>query len=249
MGELHLEIIVDRLMREFNVQANVGRPQVSYRETIKKPVSGIEGRYVRQTGGKGQYGHVVIKVEPLPTGKGYQFVNEVTGGKIPKEFVPAVDKGIQEAMSLGTLAGYPVVDVKVALCDGSYHPVDSSELAFKIAASIAFKEAIKKANPVLLEPIMAIEVVVPEEYVGDVMSDLVGRRAHILGTEPRSSAQVVKAEVPLAEMFGYATDLRSRTQGRATFTMQFEKYEKVPENIAREIISKAQGEWSLATGT
>jgi elongation factor G len=249
MGELHLEIIVDRLMREFNVQANVGKPQVSYRETIRKPVSGIEGRYVRQTGGKGQYGHVVIKIEPLPTGKGYQFVNEITGGKIPKEFVPAVDKGIQEAMSLGALAGYPVVDVKVALCDGSYHPVDSSELAFKIAASIAFKEAVKKANPVLLEPIMAIEVVVPEEYVGDVMSDLVGRRAHILGTEPRSGAQVVKAEVPLAEMFGYATDLRSRTQGRATFTMQFEKYEEVPENIAREIISKAQGEWSLATGT
>ncbi|HZD59306.1 MAG TPA: elongation factor G [Anaerolineae bacterium] len=248
MGELHLEIIVDRLMREFKVQANVGRPQVSYRETVKKPVKDVQGRYVRQTGGRGQYGHVVIDVEPLPTG-GYEFVDAVVGGRVPREYIPAVDKGIQEAMTTGILAGYPVVDIKVTLQDGSYHPVDSSELAFKIAGSMAFKDAMKKASPVLLEPIMAVEVVVPEEYMGDVMGDLSSRRGHIIGMEPRAGAQVIRADVPLAAMFGYATDLRSRTQGRATYTMQFNRYQELPPSIAEEIVSKARGEWSIASGS
>ncbi|MDI6716021.1 MAG: elongation factor G [Actinomycetota bacterium] len=249
MGELHLEIIVDRLMREFKVGANVGRPQVSYRETIKKAVKDISGRYVRQTGGRGQYGHVVIDIEPLPPGSGYEFVDAVVGGKVPKEYIPAVDKGIQEAMTAGILAGYPVVDIKVTLHEGSYHPVDSSELAFKIAGSIAFKDAMKKANPVLLEPIMAVEVVVPEEFMGDVMGDLSSRRGHIIGMELRAGAQVIRADVPLSEMFGYATDLRSRTQGRATYTMQFKHYQELPPNIANEIVSKAQGEWYMAAGS
>ncbi|MBS3910113.1 MAG: elongation factor G [Actinobacteria bacterium] len=248
MGELHLEIIVDRLMREFKVQANVGRPQVSYRETIKMPAKNIHGRYVRQTGGRGQYGHVVIDIEPVPE-IGYEFVDAVVGGKVPREYIPAVDKGIQEALTSGILAGYPVVDVKITLHDGSYHTVDSSEMAFKVAGSMAVKDAIKKATPVLLEPIMAVEVVVPEEYMGDVIGDLSSRRGHILGMEARASAQVVKSDVPLAEMFGYATDLRSKTQGRATYTMQFKKYQELPQSISEEIVSKVRGEWSLAAGS
>lgn len=248
MGELHLEIIVDRLLREFKVDANVGKPQVAYRETILKPVSNIEGRYVRQTGGRGQYGHAVIKIEPNQ-GKGYEFINQITGGAIPKEYIPAVERGVREAMESGMLAGYPVVDVRVSLIDGSYHEVDSSELAFKIAGSVAFKEATKKAHPVLLEPIMEVEVIVPEEFMGDVMGDLNSRRAHIKQMELRGGAQVISARVPLAEMFGYATDLRSYTQGRGTFTMQFEKYEPVSQNIAQEIIAKAQGEYPLAVSS
>ncbi|HEY3375281.1 MAG TPA: elongation factor G [Candidatus Aquicultor sp.] len=248
MGELHLEIIVDRLMREFGVQANVGRPQVSYRETVKKAVTGIHGRYIRQTGGRGQFGHVVIDLEPVQ-GIGYEFVDAIVGGKVPREYIPAVDKGIQEALTAGIMAGFPVVDVKITLKDGSYHPVDSSELAFKIAGSMAFKEAVKKAQPVLLEPVMAVEVTVPEEYMGDVIGDLSSRRGHIIGMEPRAGAQVVRAEVPLAEMFGYATDLRSKTQGRAVYTMQFKHYQELPQSLAEEIVSKAQGEWSIAAGS
>ncbi|WP_338833620.1 Elongation factor G [Moorella humiferrea] len=240
MGELHLEIIVDRLMREFKVGANVGRPQVAYKETIRRPVK-AEGKFIRQTGGRGQYGHVVIEVEPQERGKGYEFVNKIVGGVVPKEYVPAVDAGIQEAMNNGVLAGYPVVDVKVSLVDGSYHEVDSSEMAFKIAGSLAFKDAAKKAGPVLLEPIMKVEVVVPEEYMGDVIGDLNARRGRLEGMEPRAGAQVIHAFVPLAEMFGYATDLRSRTQGRGTYVMQFDHYEEVPQNIAEEIIAKRQG--------
>lgn len=246
MGELHLEVIADRLIREFKVGANIGRPQVSYRETIRKPVSNIEGKYVRQTGGRGQYGHVEIKLEPNEAGAGYKFIDETRGGVIPKEFIPAVDKGVQEAMESGVLAGYPVVDVKVVLYNGSFHEVDSSEIAFKIAASMAFREGIKRACPVLLEPIMSIEVVVPEEYMGDVIGDLNSRRARIEGMELRAGAQVIKGYVPLGEMFGYATDLRSLTQGRGTFTLQFERYEEVPANIAPEIAGKTQGGWQLA---
>jgi elongation factor G len=236
MGELHLEIIVDRLLREFRVDANVGRPQVAYRETISKPVSGVRGRFVRQTGGSGQYGDVVIDMEPAKPGEGYEFVDKIVGGKIPKEFVPPVDLGIQEAMESGVLAGYPVVDVHVRLVDGSYHEVDSSERAFKIAGSMAFKEGMKRAKPKLLEPIMAVEVVTPEDYLGDVMGNLNARRGRVEHLEPRGNAQVVRARVPLAEMFGYATDLRSTTQGRATFTMQFDRYEEVPQSIAGEIV-------------
>jgi elongation factor G len=248
MGELHLEIIVDRLMREFKVQANVGRPQVSYRETIKKAVKDIHGRYIRQTGGRGQFGHVVIDMEPNPGG-GYVFDDAIVGGKVPREYIPAVDKGIQEALTSGVLAGFPVVDVKIRLHEGSYHPVDSSEMAFKIAGSMAFKEAAKKAGPVLLEPVMAVEVVVPDEYMGDVMGDLSSRRGHIMGMEQRGNGQIIKADVPLSEMFGYATDLRSKTQGRATYTMQFKQYNELPASIAEEIVSKAQGEWTMATGS
>jgi elongation factor G len=237
MGELHLEIIVDRLKREFKVEANVGKPQVAYRETITGS-SEIEGKYIKQTGGRGQYGHVWIRVKPNEPGKGYQFINSIVGGVIPKEYIPAVDKGIQEAMQSGVLAGYPVVDVIVELFDGSYHEVDSSEMAFKIAASIAFKEACRKANPVLLEPIMDVEVVTPEDYMGDVVGDLNRRRGRILAMDQRGNARVIKAEVPLAEMFGYATDLRSFTQGRASYTMKFKHYEQVPTNIANEIIAK-----------
>jgi len=247
MGELHLEVIVDRLLREFKVGANVGRPQVSYRETITRLVSHVEGRYVRQTGGRGQFGQVVVKLEPNEPGAGYEFIDEIKGGAIPREYIPSINRGIQEAMESGVLAGYPIIDVKVTLSDGSYHEVDSSELAFKIAGSIAFKEGVRRAHPILLEPIMEVEVVVPEEYMGDVIGDLNSRRAHIGGIELRAGAQVIRARVPLAEMFGYATNLRSYTQGRATFTMQFDCYEEVPANITREIVSKIQGEWPLVS--
>ncbi len=236
MGELHLEIIVDRLMREFNVDANVGRPQVAYRETISKPVEKIEGKFVRQTGGRGQFGHVVINMEPADPGDGYEFLDKIVGGKIPREYISSVDLGIQEAMESGILAGYPVVDVRVYLVDGSYHDVDSSEIAFKVAGSMAFKSAMQRAKPKLLEPVMAVEVVTPEDYLGDVMGDLNSRRGHIEQLEPRGNAQAIKARVPLATMFGYATDLRSTTQGRATFTMQFDRYEEVPQSIAGEIV-------------
>jgi elongation factor G len=236
MGELHLEIIVDRLMREFNVDANVGRPQVAYRETVGKAVEKIEGRFVRQTGGRGQYGHAVINLEPAEPGEGYEFIDKIVGGKIPREYIPSVDLGIQEAMESGILAGYPVVDVRVTLVDGSYHDVDSSEMAFKIAGSMAFKNAMQRAKPKLLEPVMAVEVVTPEDYLGDVMGDLNSRRGRVEGLEPRGNAQAIKAKVPLAQMFGYATDLRSTTQGRATFTMQFDRYEEVPQSIAGEIV-------------
>jgi elongation factor G len=241
MGELHLEIIVDRLMREFNVNANVGRPQVAYRETIGKPVEKVEGRFVRQTGGRGQYGHAVINMEPSEPGDGYEFVDKIVGGKIPREYISSVDLGIQEAMESGILAGYPVVDIRVQLVDGSYHDVDSSEMAFKIAGSMAFKNAMQRAKPKLLEPIMAVEVVTPEDYLGDVMGDLNARRGRVEGLEPRGNAQAIRARVPLATMFGYATDLRSTTQGRATFTMQFDRYEEAPQTIAGEIVSAAQG--------
>jgi elongation factor G len=236
MGELHLEIIVDRLKREFNVDANVGRPQVAYRETISKPAEKIQGKFVRQTGGSGQYGDAVINLFPQEPGAGYEFVDKIVGGKIPKEYIPAVDAGIQEAMGSGILAGYPVVDIKIELIDGSYHDVDSSERAFKIAGSMAFKEAMKRAKPTLLEPTMAVEVTTPEEYVGDVMGNLNSRRGRIESMNPLGNAQVVKASVPLSEMFGYATDLRSMTQGRADFTMQFDRYEEVPQSIASEIM-------------
>jgi elongation factor G len=235
MGELHLEIIVDRLKREFNVDANVGRPQVAYRETISKPAERVQGRFVRQTGGSGQYGDAVIDLLPQEPGAGYEFVDKIVGGKIPREYIPAVDAGIKEAMGSGILAGYPVVDVKVELVDGSYHEVDSSERAFKIAGSMAFKEAMKRAKPKLLEPVMAVEVTTPEEYLGDVMGNLNSRRGRIGNMSPVGNAQVIKASVPLSEMFGYATDLRSMTQGRADFTMQFDRYEEVPSSIASEI--------------
>jgi elongation factor G len=241
MGELHLEIIVDRLLREFKVGANVGKPQVAYKETIRT-ASKAEGKFVRQSGGRGQYGHVYIELEPAEAGKGFEFVNKIVGGTIPREYVPAVEKGVKEAMDTGVLAGYPVVDVKAVLYDGSYHEVDSSEMAFKIAGSMAFKEAAKKAKPVILEPIMSVEVVTPEEYMGDVMGDLNSRRGKIQSMEKRGNAQVIKAEVPLSEMFGYATDLRSKTQGRATYTMQFAHYEDVPKGIADTIVAKVKGE-------
>lgn len=237
MGELHLEIIVDRMKREFNVEANVGKPQVAYRETLKQPVE-QEGKFVRQSGGRGQYGHVWLKIEPQAVGKGYEFVNAIVGGVIPKEYIPAVDKGIQEQMQNGIIAGYPVVDVKVTLFDGSFHEVDSSEMAFKIAASQCFKQGALRAKPVLLEPVMSVEVVTPEEYMGDVMGDLSRRRGLVQGMEDSPAGKIVRAEVPLAEMFGYSTDLRSATQGRATYTMEFSKYAEAPSNIAEEIIKK-----------
>jgi len=240
MGELHLEIIVDRLMREFKVEANVGKPQVAYRETVTKKVK-VEGKFVRQSGGRGQYGHVWLEVEPQEPGKGYEFVDAIKGGVVPREYIPAVDKGIREAMDVGVLAGYPVVDFKVTLIDGSYHEVDSSEMAFKIAGSMGFKEGCAKAGPVLLEPIMSVEVVVPEEYMGDVIGDLNSRRGRIMGMENRAGAQVVSSMVPLAQMFGYATDLRSATQGRATYTMTFDHYEQIPKSVAEEIIAKVKG--------
>jgi elongation factor G len=242
MGELHLEILVDRMLREFSVDANVGKPQVAYRETIRKHVEKVEGRYVRQTGGRGQYGHVVISAEPTGPGGGYEFVDKISGGVIPKEYIPAVDAGIQEALTNGVLAGYPMVDVRVTLTYGSYHDVDSSEMAFKIAGSMAVKDAARKASPVLLEPVMAVEVVTPEENMGDVIGDLSSRRGKMEGMDQRGSTQVIRALVPLADMFGYATDLRSRTQGRATYTMQFSAYHEVPDSIAREIIARARGE-------
>ncbi|RMG30892.1 MAG: elongation factor G [Gammaproteobacteria bacterium] len=239
MGELHLEIIVDRLRREFKVEANVGAPQVAYRETIRKPVERAEGKFVRQTGGRGQYGHVILRLEPQEQGFGYEFVNEIVGGVVPKEYIPAVDKGVQEQMENGVLAGYPMVDVKVTLYDGSYHDVDSSEMAFKIAGSMAFKEGALKGDPVLLEPIMKVEVVTPEEYLGDVMGDINRRRGIAQGMDDSPAGKIIRAEVPLAEMFGYATDLRSMTQGRATYSMEFEKYAEAPANIAEAVIKKA----------
>jgi elongation factor G len=241
MGELHLEIIVDRLMREFKVGANVGKPQVAYKETIKSSAK-IEGKFVRQSGGRGQYGHVWLNIEPMERGKGFEFVNKIVGGVIPKEYISAVEKGAKEAMEGGVLAGYPVVDARVTLFDGSYHEVDSSEMAFKIAASMAFKDGAKKAQMVLLEPIMNVEVVTPEEYMGDVIGDLNSRRGKIQSMEKRGKAQVIKAMVPLSEMFGYATDLRSKTQGRATYTMQFSNYEEVPKNIMEGIVARIKGE-------
>jgi len=237
MGELHLEIIVDRMKREFGVEANVGKPQVAYRETIKKTVE-QEGKFVRQSGGRGQYGHVWLKIEPQAVGKGYEFVNQIVGGVIPKEYIPAVDKGVQEQLQNGVLAGYPVVDVKVTLFDGSFHEVDSNEMAFKIAGSMGFKQGALKANPVLLEPIMSVEVVTPEDYMGDVMGDLSRRRGMVQGMEDSPAGKVIRAEVPLAEMFGYATDVRSATQGRATYTMEFARYAEAPSNIAEAIIKK-----------
>ncbi len=242
MGELHLEVLVDRMLREFSVDANVGKPQVAYRETIRKKVEKVECRYIRQTGGRGQYGHVVITLEPTGPGGGYEFIDKISGGVIPKEYIPAVDAGIQEALTNGVLAGYPMVDVRVTLTYGSYHDVDSSEMAFKIAGSMAVKDAARKASPVLLEPVMAVEVVTPEENMGDVIGDLSSRRGKVEGMEQRGSTQVVRALVPLGDMFGYATDLRSRTQGRATYTMQFSAYYEVPDSIAREIVARARGE-------
>jgi elongation factor G len=239
MGELHLEIIVDRLKREFNVDANVGRPQVAYRETISKPAERVQGKFVRQTGGSGQYGDAVINLLPQEPGAGYEFEDKIVGGKIPREYIKPIDEGIQEAMGSGVLAGYPVVDVKVELIDGSYHDVDSSERAFKIAGSMAFKEAMKRAKPKLLEPMMAVEVTTPEDYLGDVMGNLNSRRGRIEHMEPVGNAQVVRASVPLSEMFGYATDLRSMTQGRADFSMQFDRYEEVPASIATEITDQS----------
>ncbi len=242
MGELHLEVLVDRMLREFKVDANVGKPQVAYRETIKNAVSKVETRYVRQTGGRGQYGHVVLDLEPTGPGGGYEFVDKITGGIIPKEYIPSVDAGIQDAMASGVLAGYPVVDVRAKLVFGSYHDVDSSEMAFKIAGSMCFKEACRKAKPVLLEPIMSVEVVTPEDYMGDVIGNLSSRRGKVEGMEQRGNSQVVRAQVPLAEMFGYATDLRSRSQGRATYSMQFNSYQEVPDSIAQEIVKRIRGE-------
>jgi elongation factor G len=242
MGELHLEVLVDRMLREFRVDANVGKPQVAYRETIRQSVHKIEERYIRQTGGRGQYGHVVIDLEPTGPGGGFEFVDKVTGGVIPKEYIPAVDAGIQEAMNSGVLAGFPIVDVRVTLVYGSYHDVDSSEMAFKIAGSMAFKKAVRAAHPALLEPIMEVEVVTPEDNLGDVIGDLSSRRGRIEGMEQRGASHVVRAQVPLSDMFGYATDLRSRTQGRATYTMQFDSYQEVPESVSREIIARVTGE-------
>ena len=237
MGELHLEIIVDRLKREFSVDANVGRPQVAYRETIGKPVEKVQGKFVRQTGGRGQYGDAVINATPMDPGDGYEFVDKIVGGKIPKEYISSVDLGIQEAMESGVLAGYPVVDIRIELVDGSYHEVDSSEMAFKVAGSMAFKEAMKRGKAKLLEPVMAVEVITPEDYLGDVMGNLNSRRGRVESLEPVGNAQVIRASVPLAEMFGYATDLRSMTQGRAEFTMQFDRYEEVPATISSEIVA------------
>jgi elongation factor G len=239
MGELHLEIIVDRMMREFNVQANVGKPQVAYRETIRKSAE-ADGKFIRQSGGRGQYGHAKIRIEPNP-GKEYEFVNEIKGGSVPKEYIKPIDEGIKEAMEGGTLAGYPMVDIKATLYDGSYHEVDSSEMAFKIAGSMAFKEAARKASPVLLEPVMSIEVVVPEEYMSAIIGDLNSRRGRIEGMEHRAGSQVIRGHVPLSEMFGYATQMRSNTQGRATYSMHFSKYEEAPRSVAEEIIAKVQG--------
>ncbi len=241
MGELHLEVLVDRMLREFSVDANVGKPQVAYRETIRKKVEKVEEKYVRQTGGKGQYGHVVITVEPTGPAGGYEFVDEISGGVIPKEYIGPVNQGIVEALTSGVLAGYPMVDLRVRLTFGSYHDVDSSEMAFKIAGSIAVKKATRLASPVLLEPVMSVEVVTPEDYMGDVIGDLSSRRGRVEGMEQVGNNQVIKALVPLADMFGYATDLRSRTQGRATYTMQFHSYAEVPDAIAKEIIAKATG--------
>ena len=241
MGELHLEVLVDRMLREFKVDANVGRPQVSYRETVRGEARKVEGRFVRQTGGSGQYGIVYIDLEPAP-GEGFDFVNKIKGGAVPSEFIPAVEKGVEEALPNGVKAGFPMVDVRVTLVDGKYHDTDSSEIAFKVAGSLAFQEAARRAKPVLLEPVFAVEVVTPEEFMGDVIGDLNRRRGRVEGMEPRGNAQAVKAHVPLSEMFGYATDVRSMTQGRATYTMQFDRYEEVPTNIAERVIEARTGE-------
>jgi elongation factor G len=240
MGELHLEVLVDRMLREFKVEANVGRPQVSYRETIRATAQKVEGRFVRQTGGSGQYGIVYIDIEPAP-GEGFDFVNQIKGGAVPSEFIPAVEKGVEEALETGVKAGYPMVDIRVKLVDGKYHDTDSSEIAFKVAGSLAFKEAARRAKPVLLEPVFAVEVVTPEEFMGDVIGDLNRRRGRVHGMEARGNAQVVTGSVPLSEMFGYATDLRSNTQGRATYTMVFEGYEEVPPNIAEKVVESRSG--------
>jgi len=249
MGELHLEIIVDRLLREFKVEANVGKPQVAYRETVRQKAE-AQGRFVRQTGGRGQYGDVWLEIEPTAEpGQGVIFENKLKGPAIPREYVPAVEKGIKEAAETGVLAGYPVVDIKVSLTDGSYHDVDSSEMAFKIAASIGFKEGCRKAKPVLLEPVMDVEVVAPSEYQGAVIGDLNSRRGRIVSQEVRANAQVIRANVPLGQMFGYATDVRSMTQGRATYTMQFARYEEVPKNIAEEIMAKVAGKGTPRAGS
>ena len=237
MGELHLEIIVDRLLREFKVEANIGKPQVSYKETITKPAT-VDCKYARQSGGKGQYGHVKITIEPNDAGKGYEFINKIVGGAIPKEYIPAVDQGIQGAMQAGILAGYEVVDVKVTLFDGSYHEVDSSEMAFKIAGSMAFKEAMAKADPILLEPIMKVVVTVPEEYMGDVMGDVSSRRGQITGMETRNGTAQINSFIPLSNMFGYATDLRSKTQGRGSYSMEPSHFAEIPKSIAQEIAAK-----------
>jgi elongation factor G len=242
MGELHLEVLVDRMLREFSVDATVGKPQVAYRETITKPVDRVVYRHVKQTGGAGQFAHVVINLDPTGPGGGYEFIDKITGGRIPREFIPAVDQGIQQALDAGVLAGYPTVDVRATLVDGSAHDVDSSEMAFKVAGSMAFKEAARRAAPALLEPIMGVEVVTPEEYMGDVIGDLSARRGRIEGMEARGSSQVIRAQVPLSEMFGYSTELRSRTQGRATYTMQFNSYQQVPTGIADEIVRRVRGE-------
>ncbi|MGH8167611.1 MAG: elongation factor G, partial [Woeseiaceae bacterium] len=238
MGELHLDIIVDRMKREFKVEANVGKPQVAYRETIRKTIE-QEGKFVRQSGGRGQYGHVYLRIEPQEAGAGYEFVNAIVGGVVPKEYIGAVDKGVREAMENGVIAGFPVVDVKVTIYDGSYHDVDSSEMAFKIAGSMAFKAGAAKASPVLLEPIMKVEAVTPEDYFGDVMGDLNRRRGLPQGMDEAPAGKIIRAEVPLAEMFGYATDLRSMSQGRATYSMEFEKYNEVPNNVAESVMKKA----------
>jgi elongation factor G len=237
MGELHLEIIVDRLLREFKVEANVGKPQVAYKETIRGEAE-AEGKFIRQTGGRGQYGHVWLKIEPLEAGKGFEFVNKIVGGSIPREYIPAVESGVKEALATGVVAGYPVIDVKATLTDGSYHDVDSSEIAFKIAASMAFKEAVARSKPIILEPLMKVEVVVPEQYMGDVIGDLNSRRGRIEGMESHVGIQTIKSKVPLSMMFGYATVVRSLTQGRGTYTMEFSEYSEVPRNIAEEIVEK-----------
>jgi elongation factor G len=241
MGELHLEILVDRMLREFKVEANVGRPQVAYRETIRKRVEKVEGKFVRQTGGSGQYGHVVINMMPAEPGQGFIFEDKIVGGVIPREFIKPSEQGLRESMDTGVLAGYPMVDVKVELVFGSYHDVDSSEIAFKIAASMAFKEAARKASPVLLEPVMSVEVVTPGDYMGDVIGDLSSRRGKIQGMDQRGEAQVINAMVPLSEMFGYSTNLRSMSQGRAVYSMQFSQYEEVPKAKAEEIVAKVRG--------
>ncbi|HIM36394.1 MAG TPA: elongation factor G, partial [Pseudomonadales bacterium] len=238
MGELYLDIIVDRMKREFKVEANIGKPQVAYRETIRKPVIKAEGKFVRQTGGRGQYGHVVLKIEPAEQGGGFEFINKIVGGVVPKDYIPAVRKGVEEALSNGVIAGYPVVDVRVTLYDGSYHDVDSSEVAFKVAGSMAIKEGTRQAKPVLLEPVMIVEIVTPSEYVGSVNGDLNRRRGIVLGTEESPAGVIIRADVPLSEMFGYATDLRSATQGRATYSMEFSRYVQAPNNIAETIVKQ-----------
>jgi elongation factor G len=241
MGELHLEVLVDRMKREFNVEAGVGRPQVAYRETVRGHATKVEGKFIRQTGGSGQYGVVYIDLEPCP-GEGFDFVNKIKGGSVPSEFIPAVEKGIEEALSSGVKAGYPIVDLRVTLTDGKYHDTDSSELAFKIAGSMALQEGVRRAKPVLLEPVFKVEVVTPEEFMGDVIGDLNRRRGRVEGMEARGNAQVVNATAPLSEMFGYATDLRSMSQGRAVYTMQFERYEEVPQHIAEKVVEARTGD-------